>query len=674
MKTQIIPLLFLLLTAAACQSSSNNDTVETGHVTTLPEPTDNAPLDSLLQLAVIAKQDTNLAKLYFDIAEIYLGTDHTKAKEYYLKCKTLSETLNWNQGRYLFAMGYTDILNYEGLVDSALFIHLEVLELAKKDMNEHQIAVISSNIANCYNYKGWYETALGYYHEAIAMFEKRGDKFRLAHAYSLIGTVYEKINMYDEQLLYTEKSVNMQNEKPDDIFRANALVNYAIALNNNRQFEKAENSLLEAQRIYLLHNHRYGLIPVYSNLNTITLQKKDFRKSETYARQMLDVVLEFGDVQGYCIANRSLSYLELYKRNFDKAEDYAKEALTIAYEFDLPVEKMKLYATLADISIARHDFLQYKYFMEKFDSVQKTVFADATMRAAKEMEAKYETEKKEHEIDRQQNIITQQNTQRNVLISGVAVSIVFLVLLWYMLRLRIKRNRILAETNATKDQFFSIISHDLKNPTVALRDNLKLLVHNVRLWDVDTLTEHGNELLKSAEGQVELLNSLLNWARLQTGRMTYTPEKFNLSAMLPDIFLIRKMAETKGLTFSATIPDDTLVVGDFNMLSTVVRNLLTNAVKFTASGDTVNLSVEPTTAGNYVVAVSDTGTGMSEEQVRNLFNLDKLQYRHGTANEEGTGLGLIVCRELLEKHGSTLHVESEEGKGSKFWFELKTES
>ena len=139
--------------------------------------------------------------------------------------------------------------------------------------------------------------------------------------------------------------------------------------------------------------------------------------------------------------------------------------------------------------------------------------------------------------------------------------------------------------------------------------------------------------------------------------------------------LLRNIAEYKGITFITHLPDHALVTGDANMLSTVIRNLLTNAIKFTPAGGTVTLNVFPTSPVSpvsYTVSISDTGVGMSEEQIRNLFRLDMPQTHLGTAGEQGSGLGLIICREFVEKHGSELHVESEAGKGSKFWFELNS--
>jgi signal transduction histidine kinase len=309
------------------------------------------------------------------------------------------------------------------------------------------------------------------------------------------------------------------------------------------------------------------------------------------------------------------------------------------------------------------------------------------------MAAKYETEKKQSEIERQQSVIARQNTQRSLFVGGIAVCIIILSLLWYLLRLRIRRNTALAERNdalaemnATKDKFFNLVSHDLKNPAISQRDALQTLISNAHLWDVNRLTNYYHELLKSAEGEVELIYNLLGWAQLQTGRITYTPSTFNLAHRLrSDISLIRNMAEKKDVTLAVTIPEDADVTGDGNMISTVVRNLLSNAVKFTSSGGQVTLDVSTCcrdvarsrdvarhVSTGYIITITDTGIGMNNEQLEMLRtpSLQNAHSRKGTAGEQGSGLGLIVCHELLEKHGSKLYIDSEEGKGSRFHFEL----
>ena len=243
-------------------------------------------------------------------------------------------------------------------------------------------------------------------------------------------------------------------------------------------------------------------------------------------------------------------------------------------------------------------------------------------------------------------------------------------MLVYIVILRTRRNRQLSEINAIKDKFFSIISHDLKNPVIAQREALQTLVECVHIMDTDTLSDFLRKILKSADGLTDLLKNLLTWAKIQTGRDIFHPVPFNLvSALQPDIEVVISMADNKEIVFEVQTPLIAVVNGDFNMLVTVVRNLLTNAVKFTASGGKVSLQINES-KGKYYVSVSDTGVGMTHEQVQNLFHIDRQPLREGTAGEQSSGLGLILCHEMLRKHGCELQVESEEGKGSRFWFHL----
>ncbi|MCL2727806.1 MAG: HAMP domain-containing histidine kinase, partial [Bacteroidales bacterium] len=293
--------------------------------------------------------------------------------------------------------------------------------------------------------------------------------------------------------------------------------------------------------------------------------------------------------------------------------------------------------------------------------------------ALQEMQVRYDVQQKELEIVQQQAEIERQTTIRNYSFMGLGVVIIVAGLMAIILVQRNKRNAVLSETNATKDKFFSIISHDLKNPAFAQRDGLKTLMDYASKTDkIDayTLSNSLSKLYKSVNGMIELLKNLLNWAQLQTGRTTYRPVRFNLmEAIQSDMGVIKSMAERKNITFDAQTPQTALITADENMLATVVRNLLANAVKFTEEDGKVSLEI--TERGDkFIVSVSDTGIGMTHEQLQNLFRIDRQQSTHDTTGEQGTGLGLIVCKEFLEKHDSRLHVESREGVGSRFWFEV----
>ena len=680
MKIKINNFLFVLIAlafAAGCDFNHPVSPASPDSPDSWFAPSGDAIMDSLLRVAAVAPQDTNLAQLYFYIGRVYFRgqTDFPNAKEFFLKGKALSEKLSWSKGFYQFAAYYADIIGREGFADSCIAIHQEALALAKKEKKELMIALSSANLGSHYEEKGWYETALEYHLEALSIVEKFGDNLKIAQLCDLIAIVYKHLSMYDECLKYYEKALDLTADMPNTSPRADIFTNYAIALirkNDKKDFDKAEKCLLEAERINKLNHRTFDLSTVYGNMAIIAGKKYDDDKSEMYLRKVLEILQGANFVDHIATAYNSLAGIALRKGNFKQSEEYAVEALKIAIEYELLEIQKACYHHFADLEMARHEFHKRDLYSEKADSIDHLLVSEKTRLYAAEMQAKYETGKKELEIERQQLIIGRQNQQRAMLVVGIAVCALVLVLLWYMLRLRIRRNRTLADMNDTKNKFFSIISHDLKNPADAQLEAIQLLVNNARLWDADTLSNYYHELLKSAETEVELVHTLLNWARLQTGRITFTPETFNfVSRFRSDISLARTMCEKKGITLRVAIPDHAQITGDGNMLSTVVRNLLTNAVKFTAAGGTVSLTVEPASSGKHIVNVCDTGTGMTKEQISDLFRLDSTHSRKGTAGEQGTGLGLIVCKELLEKHGSELHVESEVGKGSRFWFELK---
>jgi len=577
--------------------------------------------------------------------------------------------------------------------DSAMYYYnksLEQVPLIKnmRDADDLQSQIYGA-IANLYNKQGNNREALNYYLMMLKILEKHGWKGNMIILYYNVGSIYLDLDNYEEAEKYFIKMQTLANET------------------YNNKYQWKSEALLQLSKIYL-HNKDYKKALDNATIAYKTIEE-DPKMKNIYKIEPLQVLADI-NLKGY--------------NNYNKAEEYANLAVRYSEDSKQPLLITQSLATLADVYLGKGMYRESEraalralntdstYSSNNIDLFKTLAKANAFlgktakameyfdrytnltaersnknyMSALTEVQTKYETNKKELEIAQQQQIIVRQNLQRGLLAGGVAVSIVILALLWYMLRLRNRRNRALterndalAEMNATKDKFFSIISHDLKNPAIAQRDALQLLINNVGLWDVNALTDYYHELLKSADGQVELLYNLLSWAQLQTGRMTYTPTTFTLSDLLSDITLIRNMAKNKGITLNLPQSQEALITGDRNMLSTVIRNLLTNAVKFTPAGGTVTLNIfpcdpnrvsNPVRVGQYTISVSDTGVGMNEEQVRNLFKLDSRQSRLGTADEQGSGLGLIVCKELLEKHGSELHVESEEGKGSRFWFTI----
>jgi signal transduction histidine kinase/ligand-binding sensor domain-containing protein len=231
-----------------------------------------------------------------------------------------------------------------------------------------------------------------------------------------------------------------------------------------------------------------------------------------------------------------------------------------------------------------------------------------------------------------------------------------------------KSEKNLMELNATKDKFFSIISHDLKNPFASLLSISDLMVESFDDTEREDHKAGFKKINQSVKHLLDLLENLLTWSRSQRGRIKYDPVRFNLSMLVQEnINLHRLLAEKKGIMLLSNEQDEVYAYGDRDMINSVIRNLVTNALKFTEKNKKVEIQLEPSDK-EIEVRIVDEGIGISSEQLDKLFRIDEKFKSTGTAGEKGTGLGLIICREFVEKNGGEIRVESAPGKGSVFSF------
>ena len=232
------------------------------------------------------------------------------------------------------------------------------------------------------------------------------------------------------------------------------------------------------------------------------------------------------------------------------------------------------------------------------------------------------------------------------------------------------RTEELSIANASKDKFFSIIAHDLKNPFTALFGLTELLIDDWNGIDEQTKIDLLKELQKSTKVTFNLLQNLLEWSRTQTGSINVEAIKFDACDLLNQtIEVLNKQAGNKCIKIKNHVPKSTQCFADINMASTIFRNLISNSIKFTNHGGKIEVHASAVN-GHYQFCVEDNGIGMDEETLDKLFKITKKTKRHGTEAEEGTGLGLILCKEFAEKNGGSIWVESEPDRGSKFYFTL----
>jgi signal transduction histidine kinase len=232
---------------------------------------------------------------------------------------------------------------------------------------------------------------------------------------------------------------------------------------------------------------------------------------------------------------------------------------------------------------------------------------------------------------------------------------------------------ILSDLNATKDKLFSIIAHDLKNPFSGIIGLSEVLKEEARTLDADEIEKYATILYETADQAYELLENLLEWAKMQQGNMVFSPKAIRLKDLADNVLLlVNNNAKQKNIIIENDIADDAVVMADENMLHTILRNLLTNAVKFSKPESTVYIFTAKMKNG-LQLTVKDNGIGISAANIPKLFTIGSDFNERGTANEKGSGLGLVLCREFVERHQGKIWAESQEGKGSEFNFLIPCE-
>lgn len=231
----------------------------------------------------------------------------------------------------------------------------------------------------------------------------------------------------------------------------------------------------------------------------------------------------------------------------------------------------------------------------------------------------------------------------------------------------------LRELNASKDKFFSIVAHDLRSPFSALLGFSEYMSNHIEELTPDEVKDFSFRIYKSLNSLLKLIENLLQWARIHTGKMEFSPGRFHLNELIDEILNIYNMnARRKNIHILCSLSEGYDVYADKDMMDSVLRNLMSNAIKFTSSGGEIEILARRSN-GFVEVSVRDTGIGISKEDMERMFRIDENMTREGTDKEKGTGLGLVLCREFVEMNKGKISVESEPGKGSTFRFTIPEE-
>lgn len=228
----------------------------------------------------------------------------------------------------------------------------------------------------------------------------------------------------------------------------------------------------------------------------------------------------------------------------------------------------------------------------------------------------------------------------------------------------------LLSLNVQKDKFYSVISHDLRGFVSTIKGFADLLFSNKKTLSEEKIEKYISLISKTADSTMDLLNNLLEWSRSQQGKLMYNPEKINLYDIIKDVlYFLEPMVEKKTITIINKIEQNSFVLGDKGMLFSVLRNLISNAIKFTYPKGEISIFAE-NQEDIYIIHVKDNGVGISKNDILKLFVKEKIYSTLGTHDEPGSGMGLQICKEFIDTHNQEIGVKSSIGKGSDFWFTL----
>lgn len=618
----------------------------------------------------------------------------------------------------LFLVEYPDSANY--YADLVLKTNIDSLHNAKAYYFKGKIAYLECDYAkslnyiervfgywkvikpiekaDCYNVMGNsyskmenYKLALSSYFSSLKIRNQLGDKKLISSSLNNIGNVYFQMADYERSLDYYDQSLDLKMDLGDSMGVAVIQNNKGNIYHKIGNGDKALSAYFKALKL----TDSSTVIPwkpiLLGNIGQLYLDSGDISKAMVYYKRALLEAESGSNKIAIGTVKSSMAKAYLKDNNYNRSLSLSIEALDIAKEMGVPKIELECYYNLFEIYENKKTYVKSIFYLKEYDKLREKVYKENSSREIAEIQTKFQLEQidREYEILKKNSIIQELEIekQKNRSILASSFGILFLSLIFYSLyvsRFRKRHNKVLQEKNkiiyqqnssltklnATKDKFLSIVAHDLKNPFNAVLGFTDLLTDRFSELDDSLRKEYIEIIHKSAHHGSLLLDTLLTWSRSQMGAMEYTPLDLNVSQLIEEeMEILEEKAFAKGINLE--YPERASILGycDSDMIRTVLRNLGNNAIKFTEKKGKVVFSIEISDK-EIIVSITDNGIGIRPEDKSKLFELDTNFTKPGTSNEKGTGLGLILCKDFVEKNGGKIGVESTLGVGSRFWFTL----
>lgn len=589
--------------------------------------------------------------------------------------------------------------------DMALENYLQALKIYQERDDQNKIASILNNIGIIYDEINNYPKALESYSNALEIKRELGNKKEIAYSLHIIGNTFLKLKNYSEALRYYNESLILRTEVGDKVNIASSYKSIGNTYLELGDYTKSITHLNKALKIEDEIGDIKGVSDILNDIGNFYIKTNKPDKALEYFNKAFAFCQKTNDqyLAGLCL--RKIGNIQLEKGFETRGLENINQSLQIGQKIDnLELIKNAYFELFTYYNQIGHKDKALEYYLN-FTLVKDSINARLNSQRLIEIQMNFELEKSNKKISRIENEVTELTAENNIrtielkkqksvknllfiivlisLISGIMIFSQFLskrktnILLQEKIKEADRSNQLLKKSeddlkilNVTKDKFYSIIAHDLRNPFNALHGLTQHLVKNYEDYDNLEIKQSLEIIYNSADDLLELLENLLNWSRTQRGKMLFAPKEINLSEVIDKIFNILSMnAKKKAINLIHEIDHKETIFADNDMLTAVLRNLISNAIKFSHTNDFIRISCKD--FDDYTeISVMDNGVGISPENIKKLFRIDVHYSTSGTSEEQGSGLGLILCREFVEKHNGKIWVESELNKGSIFKFTI----
>lgn len=681
------------------------------------------PLDDSTEVNIL----NQLAHLYFqsntDSMKSYAGKALQKARKHNILTETakaynLMGIAHYARGMYEEAIDYythsseifsllqqpTELANnYNNIAiiydirgdhETALHYYFKALEINKEHGFQRGSAYNLLNIGIIYYQMGRVMQALDKHLEALLICEIIDDANGMALIYNNLGAIYIELKKFDEGLRMNQKSYQIRKQLGDKSGMSSTLQNIADVHFTQHNLDSAHYYVERSAKLASQADdvRRYNITRKLMAKIMVTQQKYD--DAQLIYLEIIEAFNQLGDQKNLALSLAQSAELQLRKGRVSRALSQANQAYQIGTSTDNQQVMQEANRVLADIHQAGNDFEKALFYYKSFTEISDSLNNYEIQRQSARLDAEYEYLKKEQELlHQQQEKELQSRIQFNrmifisVLIFLVATFLAFILVMNLRSRkkiqrameeLKVKNQKILEQTkqlkkqakelheaNQTKSRLFSIIGHDLKGPLAYA----SMAIDMAQDKDEAYLKKNLPLIKNNIDNVYILMENLLEWARVQMHKETLQTENLKLLHVCTSAAMgLQAMADKKDISIDTSPLQNVYVEADKDMLELILRNLLSNAIKFSRPKDSITVWAE-SLPQQVRVCIEDRGVGIDPKDIPGLFG-EKLVSRPGTAMEKGSGLGLKLCKELLEKNKGAIHIESEPGKGTRVFFTL----